>query len=264
MTSSADAVAKSASGPARWRLVGEADSAAFEKARTETLNLVQWLARVANSYVAARAPEDRIVLTFRAADATFVTKVFDDKLMLELRLPTLEMQFLENGERMPHILDPEERSPAEVEAWLLVELLHRRVDRDKFSKKLPYTIPGLMSGDAAEHSPQACKQGLMQLMTWFQNAAPILEAAAGSSGKIGIACWPQTLELFSVAETRSKAAKFGFSPGDRQNAEPYFFKSKPESNGSAGNIKHSILTASKLLASKNPAAAAFAFLKSGG
>ena len=58
-----------------------------------------------------------------------------------MRLPTLEMQFHEHGKPVPHILDPEEHSPAEVEAWMLVELLHRGVDREKFSKTLPYSNP---------------------------------------------------------------------------------------------------------------------------
>lgn len=261
MTNSVEAAAKPANDPARWRPVSGAAPDTFDKARTETLNLVQWLARIANSYVAGRATEDRVLLEFRAADAAFVTKTFNGKLALELRLPTLEMQFLDSGQPMPHILDPEEHSPAEVEAWLLVELLHRGVDREKFSKKLPYTIPGLMTGDADDHSPQACKQGLTQLIAWFQNAAVILDAAARDSSKVTVVCWPQTLELSCVTASGSKAADFGFSPGDRQNSEPYFFKSKSASNGSAGSTKSAILTASKLLTDEGPAAAAIAFLK---
>ena len=178
MTSSADTAAKFGADPARWRSVEASDPQALEKARVETINIVQWLARIANSYVTARAPDDRVLLAFRAADAAFVTKTFDDGLSLEMRLPSLEMQFLENGRAAPHILDPEEHSPAEVEAWLLVELLHRGVDRSKFTKQLPYSIPNLMTGDAEDYSPQSCRKGLTELMAWFQNAAAILEAAA--------------------------------------------------------------------------------------
>ena len=102
----------------------------FVKARELTLNIVQWLARIANSYVADRSTKDRVTLDFRT-DGSFVTKTFEHGLALELRLPSLEMQFQERGKLVPHILDPEERSPAEVEAWILVELLHRGLDRDK-------------------------------------------------------------------------------------------------------------------------------------
>ncbi len=129
--------------------------------RRGTLNLVQWLSRIANSYVRDGAPEAVSELEFRAADAAFVTKQFDKGIALEIRLPGLELQFLENGKPMPHVFDPEEHSPAEVEAWLLVELLHRGIDREKFSKELPYAIAGLMSGDAEDYSPQLCRPGLI-------------------------------------------------------------------------------------------------------
>ena len=261
MTSLADTAAKAVIDPEQWRLAGTGDPEALAKARTGALNIVQWLARIANSYVVGRAPDDRALLGFRAADAAFVTKKFDTGLSLEMRLPTLEMQFLENGRPAPHILDPEEHSPAEVEAWLLVELLHRGVDRTKFTKKLPYTIPNLMSGDAEDYSPQSCRDGLTGLMAWFQNAATILEAVGRAAGKVSVVCWPQTLELSCFTDSGSKPAGFGFSPGDGQCPEPYFYRNTAVRNGPAGSGKRSILKASELLAKNDPAEAAIAFLQ---
>jgi hypothetical protein len=263
MTSSADMGAKPVIDPTRWHSVRTGDPQTLAKARAETINIVQWLARIANSYVVGRAREDRVLLEFRAADAAFVTKTFDNGLSLEMRLPTLEMQFLENGRAAPHILDPEEHSPAEVEAWLLVELLHRGVDRTKFTKKLPYGISDLMTGDAEDYSPQSCQEALTRLMAWFQNAATILDATvrASSAGKVGIICWPQTLELSCVMDAGSKPAGFGFSPGDGQNPEPFFYRGVRAPNGSGASSKCSILTASKLLAENDPAKAAITFIR---
>lgn len=260
MTSSADTAAKSLAEPARWRLAG--DPQALEKARVEMINIVQWLARVANSYVTARTPDDRVLLGFRAADAAFVTKTFDDGLALEMRLPSLEMQFVENGRAAPHILDPEEHSPAEVEAWLLVELLHRGIDRSKFTKQLPYSVPNLMTGDAEDYSPQSCESGLTALMAWFQNAAESLQAAArGPTGKVGIVCAPQTLELSCITDSASEPASFGFSPGDGRCLEPYFYRNMPAREKVTGSSKRSILTASQLLAENDPANVAITFLQ---
>jgi hypothetical protein len=260
MTSSAETVGTPAAHPLRWQSVGVADADALVKARLELVNLVQWLARIANSYVPAATPEARVMLEFRSADAAFVTKTFCDNLSLELRLPTLEMQFHESGKAVPHIFNPEERSPAEVEAWLLVELLHRGVDRTKFSKKLPYKMFGLMTGDAEDHSPQSYQQGLMRLTAWFRNGAMVLDAVARASGAApaGIVCWPQTLNLSAV--TGSVESGSGFSPGDAQTAEPYFYRNVKPGNGSAAK-SGSILTASALLAEREPAAAAIAFMK---
>jgi hypothetical protein len=219
---------------------------------------VQWLARIANSFAPGSTAEERVLLEFRAADAAFVTPPFDRDIALEMRLPSLEMQFLEGGRPVPHVFDPEEHSPAEVEAWLLVELLHRGLDRAKFSKNLPYTVPDLMTGDADDHAPSACRPGLTQLAAWFRNAAAILAAVEGT-GKARVVCWPQTLDLTCSSARGSKPAleaAFGFSPGDARSPEPSFYL-----RGADGR-KRAILSASELAAESDPAAAAMRFIRS--
>ena len=107
-------------------VVETARSRCLARARSETINLVQWLARIANSYVLAGPPEERLYLEYRAATATFITKPFDKE--SDPRLAAcrrLKCNFTEHKKAEPHIFDPEEHSPAEAEAWLLVELLHR-------------------------------------------------------------------------------------------------------------------------------------------
>ena len=101
----------------------------------------------------------------------------------------LEMQFQERGKPVPHLLNPEEHSPAETEAWILVELLHRGIERDKFSKSLPYVIDNLMSGDAEDYAPEACVGGLELLNAWFCAAASILSP----DGRV--ACRPESLTI---------------------------------------------------------------------
>ena len=210
----------------------------FARARNLTLNLAQWLARIANSYVADDRPEDRVLLGF--SRGIFVTKPFDREFALELRLPTLEMQFQERGKPVPHLLNPEEHSPAETEAWILVELLHRGIERDKFSKSLPYVIDNLMSGDAEDYAPEACVGGLELLNAWFCTAASILSP----DGRV--ACRPESLMIMVAMDTA------GFSPGDAQHDEPYFFA------GTGSNRRR--LTASQLAKEKNPTAAAAEFI----
>jgi hypothetical protein len=210
----------------------------FAKARNQTLNLAQWLARIANSYVAGGRPEDRVMLNF--SRGIFVTKPFDRGFALELRLPSLELQFHEGGKPVPHILNPEEHSPAETEAWILVELLHRGIERDKFSKALPYTIDNLMSGDAEDYTPEACAGGLELLNAWFCAAASVLSP----DGRV--TCRPESLTLMAAKDTA------GFSPGDAQHDEPYFFA------GTGSNSRR--LAASDLAKEKNPAAIAAEFI----
>jgi hypothetical protein len=262
MTSLVKTLAGPVIDPAGWQSVRPLDLDGLARARAETINLVQWLARIANSYVPASLPEGRLYLEYRAATASFITKPFDKELTLALHMPTLEMQFHGQKKAEPHIFDPDERSPAEAEAWLLVELLHRGIDSAKFSKKLPYNIPDLMTGDATDHSPQSCQQALKQLTAWFRKAAAILDAAAWTSDteQTCIVCWPETLNLSCASKIGSARADIGFSPGDAENPEPYFYRGHRASNGSGAHKGRSILTASELLAASDPAATAFGFL----
>ena len=232
------------------------------RARSEALNVVQWLARVAQSYVTAGTPERRTDLDFCAEDAAFVTQLFADRVALEMRLPDLHLQFLQNGKRVPHVFDPQEHSPAEAEAWILVELLHRGIDREKFSKKLPYAVPGLLSGDAEDYAPAACRNGLARLTAWFGKAAAVLGEAARARGadEAGIICLPQALDLALAPWHGTKTPALGFSPGDQQNPEPHFYArgaTRPESAG----VKRAIVCASELLAQDDPVLAAAMLLK---
>src|SRR3984893_5342685 len=80
-----------------------------------------------------------------------VTQEFLPQLTVELRIPELALQFKEDGRAVPHVIKLDDRTPAEVEAWVLVELLHRGIDYDRFSKSLPYKVPDLMMGDAVRY-----------------------------------------------------------------------------------------------------------------
>ena len=232
----------------QWQTRTIGDLSELAQARVETVNMAQWLARIANSYVAESKPEGRTKLQFRPHDAVVVTREFDKAIALEMRLPTLELQFLENGKPMPHVFDPEAHSPAELEAWLLVELLHRGIDREKFSKKLPYAVAGLMSGDAEDYSPRLRGPGLIRLTALMRDAAAVLMSATAGKGDASITCLPQNLNLAGPSDSAPESACFAFSPGDANRPEPYFYLC-----GRAGDLT---IKASTLLAECDPKAAA--------
>lgn len=241
----------------KWRTRTIGDLSELAQARAEAINIVQWLARIANSYVPADRSRWRTHLEFRIDDAAVVTGEFDKAVALELRLPTLELQFLEHGRPAPHVFDPEEHSPAELEAWILVELLHRGIDRDKFSKALPYSIPGLLSGDAEDYSPQLCRQGLMTLALVMQDAAAVLGRIHRTEGS-SITCLPENLNLVGRQGPGAENAAFAFSPGDAVSPEPYFYLRE----GSQVNRNALKIKASTLMAEPDPMAAALKLKRS--
>lgn len=232
------------------------------RARSEALNVVQWLARIAQSYVTSGPAERRTDLEFRAEDMAFVTKPFADGVALEMRLPNLHLQFLQDGKPVPHVFDPQERSPAEAEAWILVELLHRGIDREKFSKKLPYTVPGLLTGDAKDYAPETCREGLAQLTALFGKADSMLTAAARAGGaeQATIIGLPQTLDLVLTPLPGAKAIALGFSPGNAQSQEPHFYAVEA-ANAVSAIPRGAIVPGGELLAEDDAARAAVRLLK---
>ncbi|MFZ0528669.1 MAG: hypothetical protein WBF24_21855 [Xanthobacteraceae bacterium] len=252
MTSSLDPPGGSAA--IKWQTRTFGDLSELAQARVQAINVAQWLVRIANSYVAAGTLERRTRLEFRPHTAAIVTGEFGKALALEMRLPTLELQFIENGQPVPHVFNPEEHSPAELEAWLLVELLHRGIDREVFSKELPYVIAGLISGDAEDYSPQLYGPGLVCLAAVMGDAAAVLKAAALSKAgdEVPVACLPQNLHLVGPSDSAAGSRSFAFSPGDAKSPEPFFYLY----GGSSGERGNLTINASALMAERDPAAAA--------
>lgn len=114
---------------------------------------------------------------------------------------------------------------------MLVELLHRSVDRERFSKALPYDASSLMSGDAAQFSPEAHAAELTDLADWFEYAASILEEHASEMHEdpesTELRIWPQDLSLETQGPLRAAPSRVrtGFSSGTQHVPEPYFYLS---------------------------------------
>lgn len=204
--------------PFDWRPTGTIDPERRAEARRQLLSAAQWLARVERSY-AGGGRGDSIGLCWSDERAAIATHRFASDFGLELRIDDLVMQFTEDGAQTSHEIDVEERSPAHVEAWILVELLHRGVDRDRFSKDLPYDVTELMSGDGVEFSPEQYRDELRDLGAWFRNAVTAIRRASKANGSTTLAIAPQSLRLEALSDGR----RLGFSPGDADIPEPYFY-----------------------------------------
>ncbi len=248
-----------------WRVAVEVDPKSLGEARTQTQNAVHWMARLANSYITPEPEHRHVWMRYDAARNAIVTRPFAGGVSIELRLPSLELQFRENDLPVPHTLHVEGHSPAKVEAWVLVELLHRGIDRAQFSKSLPYQALNLMSGDHIEFSPDACARELGELSRWLGNAEAVLgpirrefaaDAAAPGSTDDGLLCWPEQLHfgllvgLEPGAAAAAKSLRVGLSAGDERYEEPYFFAAVQ--NGAEIEVAHpgSVLTASRIIAER--------------
>ena len=107
MTNSADQEYSAVAGDARWQAIGKVGPRCLGQARWLALNIVQWPARIANSYVTGSTWPERTWMAWQPAADAIVTRSFDRALSLRLDLRTLELCFLEQGRRVPHAFDPD-------------------------------------------------------------------------------------------------------------------------------------------------------------
>jgi hypothetical protein len=218
-----------------WRAVGRLDPRLLGNGRSLALNIVQWLARIANSFVHGSSWSERICLEWQMAESALITRSFDRGLAVGLDLATLQMWFLEQCRRVPHTFDPEGRSPAETEAWILVELLHRALEPTRFSKALPYASPDPITGDDLHYSPGTCTAELSELAAWYHDAAFSFCTYADESGVAvpRVVCNPQDLNMSCRLELGSgqgseRVFELGFSSGGLTLDEPCFYVKAPE------------------------------------
>lgn len=202
-----------------WGASEDQDPVRLAQARTQLVSAAQWLARVERSYVERDAGKP-FSLHWSDDRKTLATHDFADEIVLELQIDRLVMQFTERGRPSDHLIDVDERSPAHVEAWILIELLHRGVDRDRFSKELPYDTSELFNGDGVEFSPSEYTAELAALAALFRGAIDVIRDA--SDDRSGIRIFPGDLNVEGSFGDRV----IGFSLGDENVSEPHFYTSK--------------------------------------
>lgn len=251
-----------------WRSVGAVDPHRFGEARRQAHNAAQWLVRLAHSYMAPQPHARHTLLQWDPQRQALVTQEFLPQLTVELRIPELALQFKEDDRAVPHVINIDDRTPAEVEAWVLVELLHRGADRDRFSKSLPYEMPDLMTGDAVRYVAEPMAAELDELAAWFANAASVLavlekeEPRAAAPRTPALWCRPEVFDLVILLprrphDTSSGAMlRVGFSPGDGGSDQPYFYVASHDARAGATRRPHTVLTAASLLREGQPGEAA--------
>ncbi|MGI9464065.1 MAG: hypothetical protein ACR2OM_09000, partial [Aestuariivirgaceae bacterium] len=222
-----------------------ADRDAFKSARSQSHSAVQWLARLANSYRMPASDASHLHMDWASERGAILTGEIAPGTIVEMRLPELELQFREDGTLTKHVVALDDKSPAEVEAWTLIELLHRGIGRDKYSKDLPYDVSNLLSGDARHYQTLDLEAGFAELTGWLQAAGQILnglgeQAANGNLGEASaIKFSPAEFTLFmrihpkGVRPAVGNFVEAGFCAGG-DVVEPYFYvSSKPEIERSA-------------------------------
>lgn len=219
-----------------WKSLISADEERFSEAKLQFASALQWVAYIERSYVQSDNP-DELFLHWLDERGIISTHDFAGTYGLGLHVNDLMMQFTASGVPEDHKIELDERSPAEVEAWILSELLHRGIDRSKFAKKLPYDLTDLMSGDDLDFSPREYEAELTKLFSLLQNAAhnmcnAAVELGLAEKDNCTFRISPQNLNL----EIDLPNYVFGFSFNDKLDDDsPYFYTMRT----SRGEISYS-------------------------
>lgn len=252
---------------ATWQPIAAVDPVKLGEARQQTRNAAQWLVRLAHTYMRPQPEHSHVLLRWDTQRQALVTQEFLPSLTMELRLPNLALQFREDDLPAPHVLEMDDRTPAEVEAWVLVELLHRRLDRDRFSKTLPYDFPNLMTGDAVPYVAEGLEAALVELSAWFSNGTSVLAAFCQKTltprRPVTVWCWPQVLHMGALlpATTGKTCLRIGMSPGDEVHAAPYYYVTPHDPGALTRVSRENCLTYEALEAERAPPQKVLEFLR---
>jgi hypothetical protein len=196
------------------------------RARSEMQNAVQWLARLAQSYA---APLGDGSLHWEVERSVVRTGALARGITAELHLPTLCLQFAEQGRASPHPLALDGKSSSEVEAWVLVELLHRGFDRNRFVMRLLYLWPDMMTGDQPKYAATTLAGELAALTALYNEATEVIIAAvqcADQADRPDLVCWPDLFDIgmaLRLAGGRGGQVEVRFTTGSAGELRPAYF-----------------------------------------
>ena len=210
------------------------ETSEYKKARFEAHNALFWMARCTHSFLKARDDQKHMDLLWQSESKSFRTKIFDGDLQIGLHLPDLELYFCENGIKVPHSFWLDDRTPAYVEAWYLVELVHRDRDRSRFSTDLPFESANMLMGDTKDHNASEVALELDALQKCFERAAGLFVNVSQSLLKNGhiaesanlITLKPESFALtlsFESSKIKESVISIGLSAGDELRPSPFFF-----------------------------------------
>ena len=229
----------------------------LQEAFLQAHSAVQWLARLMNSFCVPASDASHLHMVWRADEPSIVTREFAPDTVAELRLPQMVLQFIEAGERTDHEVQLDEMSPAQIEAWTLIELLHRGIDRDAYSKALPYDVSQLLAGDAHDYHVEGKEQAHQDMTDWLIQAGIILHSAVKDAANLGwgvtsgLKFAPETFSLFvrlHPDEDRpsvSNCLELGFCAGTTSGAGPHFY-STLAGDGKRGSLSTADITRQRL------------------
>ena len=209
---------------ANWQALGAVDPLNLSNARLHTHDRIQWLARIARSFLDPVPDDSHTVLTWDSSKGAFASQ--------PVQLPNGKSRFLFDPIKLALSVDGPNNQELElsdikgeqVEAAVRKFLEGSGLDSNRLQMALPY------DAELAETVPNSSKLEREELKRYFENFDALLgEKLADEPGASAVRTWPHHFDLavlISIDQTGSendRSIGVGFSPGDGSYAEPYLY-----------------------------------------
>jgi hypothetical protein len=267
---------------AAWRPIRGVDSGRLREARLEAHHALQWLARAARAFVMMHPDDRHTNLGWDDALDGFSTHFLTNDVVLRLSIADLTLA-VQAGGRGAELFTLDGRTDADVGRWLERMLAAHGLDPGRVVAELPYQIADRTMAHGAAYDTGRMGDALSELAAWFANADRSLgrireQMIARGFAPSPVRTWPHhfdmaTLTLLETGDAELvRSVNAGFSPGDENYEEPYFYVSPhpyPDPSKlpalSSGHwhtrgFTAAILPASQIIPMANRQAAADAFL----
>ena len=218
-----------------WRPFGNLRPARLVKARVQAHYAVQWLARAARAFVAAKADDSHTSLGWDDALGGFATYALKADTRLGLRIADLTLVLLD-GNSHSSDFSLNGRTDAHARRWLGAQLSARGMETAALDAPAPYEIPADPIMDGSPYRVDEEAGALAELSTWFNNAHCSLESVRREIvdrklAASAVRCWPHHFDVATLTSLdepggeHGRSVNAGFSPGDHYYEEPYFYVS---------------------------------------
>ena len=214
--------------PISWRPLGTVDATALRDTRLHLHHAVQLLASFGQATLEAQDDDSHRSLTWAERHRGFESGSTGDGLFARVLVPSFAAEVWLSQERLGS-LDLLGQRPSQALAWLgnlLGEARGAGAGRIAWPE---YDLPEQPGG--ADQPLEPAPEALEELAAWYGNAQQTLEETfASERAASAIRCWPHHFDLATLltypAADGSDAAAYvgvGFSPGDDEFSEPYFY-----------------------------------------
>src|SRR5215470_1913118 len=147
-----------------WKPLRATERGRLSEARLAAHDAVQWLARAARAYIPPRADDSHTNLGWDQALGGLTTHPLPDGSRLALRVAGLTMELLGAA---AGDLSLQDRSDADIRAWLASCLSAKGLDPSALDKSLPYDLPASAIATGGRYRLQHLEPALGELAGWY-------------------------------------------------------------------------------------------------